>query len=153
MADYRDLFAQLFHHIPPSSCPFAIASDNLGADRLEARDYLQRRAARQDEQRWQLSDAPAEHPSPDDETAAFLALDHYVAQRMPLATLAIAAMQETVNARFDDAVDMTPPEEIFEILRRAHPTAQEWQDVIWATEVATVLYQRMRAAPPLHTHH
>ncbi|HEV2574263.1 MAG TPA: hypothetical protein VGU72_21200 [Beijerinckiaceae bacterium] len=186
MADYHELLGQLFHHVSGSSCTFAIAGDNLGPDRPEARDYLKRHAARE-KSRWQwirndLAATRYEGPDPDGqfpgvETTAYLALSHYVAYRMPLAKLAIAAMLDAVSARLGNgsalqivqALGLTPEEtsfllarqtgdgtvteEIFDILGRSRLTEQEWHDVIWATEVAAVLYQRVRAAQRLYTFH
>lgn len=179
MADYHHLLNGLFHQISASSRSFAIASGNLGHDRLAARDYLMAHAKEEKARwRWILNDlAATRYDGPDPskqfpgvETAAYLAFNYYVAQRMPLARLGIAAMLESISARLGraytlriiTALGLTPSEmsfflghstdvdrveEIFDILQRSNLSAQEWRDVTWAAEVAAALYERIYIDP------
>lgn len=180
MADYHDILARLFHQVASSSCTFAIAGGNLGLDRIVARDYLMHHAEEEKSHwQWILNDLAAtgyngpdlRQQFPGVETAAYLAFNYYVAQRMPLARLGIAAMLESIGARLGKtyalkvitALGLTPnemsfflghgdtdighTEEIFDILQRSHLNEREWRDVIWAAEVAATLYQRLYTAP------
>lgn len=179
MAGYHAMLGRLFHQVVASANTLAIAGGNLGPDRIVARDYLMGQANIEKSQ-WQriLDDLTAtgydgpelSQQFPGVETAAFLAFTYYVAQRMPLARLGIAAMLDSLSARLGKAyalkvlaaLRLTPSEmsfllghgetdatratNILDVLQRSHLSEAEWKDVVWAAEVAATLYENIYAA-------
>jgi hypothetical protein len=174
--DYHAFLNMIFHQTFEAPSTFALAGANCDPCRHAVRDYLLEHAHEEkDHWQWVIEDLRAtEFEGPDPRTRfpcpacqRYIALNAYVAIRMPIARLATAAFLEGVGATHGKKyatklcgtlglqasqakflfghgdTDVGHMEDIMEVLSEADPSPYEWAWMGHAARTAASLYDEM----------
>jgi hypothetical protein len=176
MRDYHTVLATLFHQTYSGPYTFALAAVRCPWQHEAAKEYLLRHAEEERTHwRWVLQDLAATgytgqsprdmfpHPT----CQAYISLNLYVAENMPVARLAIAAVLEGIGARHGagygrrllDAVgisatqasfflshgetDKTHSLELGQVIQECELSSEEWRWMVYAAECAGRFYRAM----------
>ncbi|WP_347259322.1 iron-containing redox enzyme family protein [Rudaea sp.] len=176
LAHYHALLTTIFHQTYSGPYTFARAGVNCAWHHEAAKEYLIRHAEEERTHwRWVLDDLRATGyagPSPRDlpphpACMAYIGLNEFVADRFPVARLAIASVLEGIGATHggtygrqllgalkltkDQAsfflshaeTDKTHTVELREVIAQCHLDAEEWQWMNYAAETAGMFYRGM----------
>lgn len=174
VSDYHSLLITLFHQVFNGPATFSMAA--AYCDRAPVRDYLMHHA---DEEKthwqWILNDLratgytgpPIDRIFPSPATAAYVSFNFYIAQRSPIARLAIAVILESLGATFGKkyatgickALGLRPDQatfffghgdtdightaEIISVIDQCDLTPSEWGWMCFAAKTAGGIYYRM----------
>jgi len=176
MHHYHAILATLFHQTYVGPYTFARAAVNCNWRHEAAKEYLLRHAEEERTHwRWVLDDLKAtgfEGPDlrnepPHYTTQAFIGLHYYMAEQVPIARLAIAAVLEGIGATHGAAygsqlisalkigrkqasfflshaeTDVVHTAELASVIKASPLTAEEWRWMSHAAETAGRLYRAM----------
>lgn len=176
MKHYHAILTTIFHQTYSSPYTFARAAVNCSWRHEAAKDYLLRHA---DEERthwrWVLNDLSAtgyQGPSPrkgfpHSACQAYIGLNYFIAEQMPVARLAIAAVLEGIGGRYGGAyarrlvtqlgldsqqtqffsghseTDKVHSDEIHKVIDQCELTPEEWGWMAHAAQTAGQFYRAM----------
>jgi hypothetical protein len=176
LRDYHGFLNMIFHQTFEAASTFALAGAHCDPRRHAVRDYLIEHAQEEkDHWQWVIEDLRAtDYTGPDPRTRfphpacqRYLALNVYVAVRMPIARLATAAFLEGIGATYGKKyatklcrtvglttsqakfvfghgdTDVGHMDDIMQVLREAEPTPYEWAWMGHDARTAASLYGEM----------
>lgn len=176
MKHYHAILTTIFHQTYSSPYTFARAAVNCSWRHEAAKDYLLRHAEEERTHwRWVLNDLSAtgyQGPSPRTgfphlTCQAYIGLNYYVAEQMPIARLAIAAVLEGIGGRYGGAyarrlvtklglnsqqtqffsghseTDIVHTAEIHKVIEQCELTPEEWGWMVYAARTAGQFYRAM----------
>lgn len=176
MKHYHAILTTIFHQTYSGPYTFARAAVNCSWRHEAAKDYLLRHAEEERTHwRWVLNDLSAtgyQGPSPRMgfphlTCQAYIGLNYYVAEQMPIARLAIAAVLEGIGGRYGGAyarrlvtqlglnsqqtqffsghseTDIVHTAEIHTVIEQCELTPEEWGWMAHAAQTAGQFYRAM----------
>lgn len=176
ITDYHNYLLCILHQTLNGPLTFAQAGANCTFKHVEIRQYLMKHAEEEmNHWKWVVEDLkntnyPGKDPLqqfPPLECQAYVAFNFFVAQRFPLARLGIAAMLESIGAKYGKQsamsiqklldlkenqlmflyghgdTDVGHSQEILDVLDQGNLTSQDWGVLRYATQVSFELYNRM----------
>jgi hypothetical protein len=176
VSDYQTALTTIFHQARSSAFTFARASVNCGARHEAAKDYLLRHAEEERTHwRWILEDLAAtgytgvspRERFPHATCQAYVGLNYFVAEEMPIARLATACVLEGIGATHGGSfggellrtlglsssqasfflnhgeTDRGHAQELREVVRACHLLEEEWHWMHYAAETAGRFYRDM----------
>lgn len=176
MTHYHAILTTIFHQTYNGPYTFARAAVNCSWRHEAAKDYLLRHAEEERTHwRWVLDDLAAtgyegpspRHSHPHPTCQAYLGLNYFVAEEMPVARLAIAAVLEGIGARYGGAyagrliqhlqlgkqqttffashgeTDKVHIEEVHKVIDQCELTPEEWGWMAHAARTAGQFYRAM----------
>ncbi len=174
--DYHNYLLSILHQTLNGPLTFALSGANCTYRHVDIRQYLMKHAEEEmNHWRWVVDDLkntgyPGADPLnqfPPLDCQAYVAFNFFVAQRFPLARLGIAAMLESIGAKYGKQVamslkkninlqenqlmflfghgdtDVGHSQEILDVLDAGNLTPTDWGTLRYATQVSFELYNRM----------
>ena len=175
LADYQKVLRMIFHQVHEAPFTFALAGVNCGPHQRNAKEYLLHHAEEEKSHwRWILNDLRETGSSCNPESLLplpacqdYISFNYYVAMKMPIARLAIAAVLEGIGARYGgqyatricQLLSLTPKQtqfyaghgntdrehilDLWRVIEDHQLSDDEWRWMNYAAETASRLYRRM----------
>ncbi len=176
MSHYHAILTTLFHQTYSSPYTFAKAAANCSWRHEKIKEYLLQHAEEERTHwRWVLNDLSNTGYEGDDPRTtfphptceAYISFNERIAEHMPIARLAIAAVLEGIGARFGDAygrrmvealeitagqasfflghgeTDIAHSKELIETIHASEITPEEWRWMTHGARIAGIFYRAM----------
>jgi hypothetical protein len=176
MADYHRILLTIFHQTYSGPLTFAQAAVNCPRDHFDIQAYLLHHAEEEkDHWLWIIEDLKAtgyqgEDPRtelPPSSCLRYITLNHFVADKYPVARLGIAAVLETIGAKFGrnsfmkikevlglgahqvkfffghGDTDVAHTADIFKLLAKANLSDEDWKNIFYFAKEGAALYRGM----------